>query len=307
MFVVSCSKDVSKPSVNVGAGKMKAVIGGTTYDLTISKILTKGSGDSLSYLIIGTDSIHTVTIVFKDIPSIEATDYPCGFLSAGKGGYVYAIYEASNNDSSYNCDGIGSSGNIKIVSISSSAMTGSFSLDAMNTEDTTQIMKITGEFNGDVYPVDGIDLPIGIGKMTVEVNGVAFYNSFMTESGVTTLGETTTLNITGTSSDGQSIIFLFDNFLPEIGIEYSTGFQGKSITKKLTARYVKESKFSYVANSSNPEANFGKVKIFKKTGDIMKYGNIQGTFSFVAQSIDDPTLKVTVRNGMFSAKIKDYH
>jgi len=301
MFIFSCSKDATQPSVSVGLGIMKATIGGTTYNLSISKIYSKGSGDSLSYWIVGTDSIHTVTIAFKDIQSIQVTNYPCGSLSDGKGGYVYAFYEVSNNSSSYNCDGISSSGNIKILSSSSSSLTGTFSLNTMNTDDTTQILKITGEFNGAVYPAEGIDLPILPNTMNSIIgtgDNAQKYN-FITIAGVTTFGEKTTLNITGTLNDKnvyKTIIIQFVNFQPEIGIQYTTGIQDKDSSKYITLTYVEGSK-SFVADSTNS----GIVKIYKKTID-----NVQGTFSFIGKNINNPQQKVAISQGEFSAKIKQY-
>ena len=291
-ILASCSKNDS-PSVSAESGKIKITINGKNKTFDISEIKIIGTGDTVSYAIIGSDSLHSLTIVLKDIVDIKAITYPCGPLSDMKGGSVFANY-----DTLYNCDGKQSTGYVKIISISKTDIKGSFNFNAISNDDSTQKIAIVGEFNGPFIPSTGQDLAITAGKMIAEVNGIAY--DFHAVAGSSSLGGRKVFNITGTLNDGQSLIFQFVNFEPKVNKEYYTGRQYKDSAQiYLSATFVKDSKNIFVEDSTKG----GKIKIYK----YVKGKNIQGTFSFAAKSqVEAQSSILTVRNGIFSATIKDY-
>jgi hypothetical protein len=295
LVIVSCSKE-SSPGISTEPGVMKISDDGIARTFEIYKVSKIGSGDTVSYIITGSDSLHVLTIVLKDIVGIKAINYPCGPVSDMKGGSVFANY-----DTLYNCDGKETAGNVKILSISTTDIKGSFTFLAKNVNDTTKTKLLTGEFNGPLVPIVGTDLPITIGKMMAEVNNELL--DFKAAAGLTTLGNKKIFNITGTLSNGRSLMYQFYNFQPRANKEYFTGPQYKSIDSShvfLSVTYVKDVNNVYVEDY----AKTGKIKIYKY--DIAN-NNIQGTFSFRAPNTDKTKGDtVYVQQGIFSAKIKQY-
>jgi hypothetical protein len=298
----SCKKDTGNSKVNVGSNKMSATIGNKNYDITITEInkIKKGDTVTIYFFGISKDSTIKINIGLLNQVGIFVKKYyfkgdPFDTISPVVYGGLDHVYPGT--DSSYVIAGDSTKNFVNILEYNENTdILGSYSFSAKNSDDTSEVISVKGEFNGSlVDPQTKIpDLPVPFGRMTCRINNAT--KSFSAFAVSSTLSGLYTLNVTGTNNQ-ENIILNFVNFKPSVGTTYPIDTIYLNTDTTVTASYIYNNK-TYFADGSAGTSR--KIKIVKMTTK-----SIQGTFNFVGIDQSDKKSTATITSGMFNAPFKN--
>jgi len=294
LLVFSCKKDNS-PTVNVDPGKMNSTIDSSNSNFMIRTVSKTVQFDTVSIRLVGynSDSSKTIIINFYKVVELKPQKFECG-ADLYSGTSISVTYLTKG--STYSCDGIYGKGSINVLSYNSDAITGSFDLSAGKLYDTTQVVKLKGEFNA-VFDINSLipDIDVPQGKMQAQINSTMKYFDVIAAK-VSFNGTDTTVNVTGTSGN-ESIVLQFINLYPTTGQVFYLNMQSNTDYAYIKGSYVLDSASTFVTTGLD-SATYAKFTIVKISDTY-----IQGKFEFICGKLTSPFNKVSITEGKFNSKI----
>lgn len=292
LAIYSCKKETKNSGLaqpeTLNIGTMRATIYGKSYTLNISKVELYASQNKNSVKIIGKDSSKTISLIFNNVDFLFTQNYNIAIIDALNQSFISASYGTNGDTASYICDGSKSKGKIEFTTITDKIIRGIFNFQAVNYNDSTKKINITGDFNT-LYQTSEV-----AEKGTIRAN---VNNSFEVLNVISAYsianGTNSSLIVEGkTSSSKDYIIFVvkdISGLVPNI-YNCQTGMSTVSATF-----YSGKNSAEYRCDGSQ---STGTISFSSVTNS-----NAQGTFSFSGVNLNNTSDKLNV-TGEFNADLK---